>query len=109
MTTHHHNQREPFIDQASSTVIADASITLSAARGQEHVDDITAEIQVLTSLRLQLDEHILCIITEARETGCSWHDIAEALGETTTHARRRYNTGQRPDTTARILDQEATD
>jgi len=42
VTTNDRGPRQPFIDEASSTVIADASATLSAARGQEHVGDITA-------------------------------------------------------------------
>jgi hypothetical protein len=92
--THHRNPRSPFLDDHSITVIANAEAALSAKRaadgGDEHADDIVTEIHSLASLRLQLDEHLYGIVTEAREDGCSWRDIAQALGVTTTHARRRY-------------------
>lgn len=88
MTSHHRKPLGPFLDEASSAVTAHAGAALSAKRGDEHAGDITAEIQVLASLRLQLDEDLRCITSEAREAGCSWHDIASALGVTTTQARR---------------------
>lgn len=101
MTTHARNPTGPFLDEASSAIIADAEAALSAHRadehgGDDHAGDIIGEIHSLASLRLQLDEHICCIVTEAREARHSWHDIAEALGVTTTHARRRYNTDTEP-------------
>jgi hypothetical protein len=98
VTTQHRNPRPPFIDDHSSTIIANADIALSETRGGEDAGDIIGEIQVLASLRLQLDEHIHCIVSEAHNDGCSWHDIAAALGETTAQARRRYNT--RPSTSS---------
>ena len=99
MTTQRRNPRPPFLDEHSITVIADAEAALSAQRaaddGDEHADDIITEIHSLASLRLQLDEHLYGIVTEAREDRCSWRDIAQALGVTTNHARRRYKPAPR--------------
>ena len=86
----------PFADQDSCAAIQDATATLSADRADEWAGDITVEIHILASLRLQLDHHLRSAINTALNCGYQWHHVAELLGETTNQARRRYNRKPQP-------------
>jgi hypothetical protein len=83
---------EPFADRDSCAAIDDAAAALSADRADEWAGDISVELHILASLRLQLDEHLRAAVDAARHAAYGWQDVAELLGITADQARSRYNT-----------------
>lgn len=92
MTTEHAHGRQPFTDRHSRTAIDDAAAALCADRADEWAGDLSVEIHVLTSLRLQIDAALRSAVSAARQADYHWQDLAELLGVTTEQARRYYDT-----------------
>lgn len=83
---------EPFTNHDSYAAIDDAAAVLSAERADDWAGDISVDLHILASLRLQLDEHLRVAVDAARHAAYGWHDVAELLGITADQARRRYDT-----------------
>lgn len=80
----------PVIDEHSSAVLEEATVTLTLLRSPMRLGDGLAELHATASLLAELLGRLPIVVAAARDQGHDWAGIAEALGVTPSAARRRY-------------------
>jgi DNA-directed RNA polymerase specialized sigma24 family protein len=93
-------RRDHYIAPATgpdTAAVMDAAIqSLAAARSFE-VPDATVTLHLLASLLAEAQARLPQAVTEAREQGCSWAEIADLLGVTRASAWQRHATRHAPE------------
>ena len=85
------SQGPPVADDASKAVVAEALASLGALRAKQWLGDGAGQIQILASLRQEIDLALGHAVELARDQDCTWSEIATLLGTTANAARRRYS------------------
>jgi|HubBroStandDraft_1064217.scaffolds.fasta_scaffold284901_2 hypothetical protein len=81
----------PYTDLLSAVVVDDAVATLARLRQPGGGQDPRARLSCLVSLASEVDARVEEAVGQALDQGCSWDDVADALAETTTTLRCRYD------------------
>ena len=80
-----------------TAAVLDAAIkSLAAARNFE-IPDATITLHLLASLLAHAQNRLPQAVTDARDQGCSWAEIADLLGVTRASAWQRYATRPAPE------------
>lgn len=80
----------PTCDEHSAGVLDEAAVCLTLLRAPMRLGDRLVELAVTASLLAECQARLPSTVTAAREQGHGWAEIAEAIGTSTTAARRRY-------------------
>ena len=95
-----HSRRDRYIAPGTgpdTAAVIDAAIeSLAAARNFE-VLDATITLHLLASLLAQTQARLPQTVTDARDQGCSWAEIADLLGVTRASAWQRFATRPAPE------------
>lgn len=80
----------PVTDEHSAALVEEATVTLTLLRSPMRLGDRLAELHATASLLAELQARLPTVVAAARDQGHDWAGIADALGVSTTAARRRY-------------------
>jgi hypothetical protein len=86
------NKPSPRSGDDTYGLIDDALATLAERRGLWLGDDLTT-IALAVSLIKQAERFLPQLVHDARANGCTWHDIAHALGTSPDDAQLRFDPG----------------
>lgn len=86
----------PSVGDDSERAVDAAVVALGELRGLGLPGDAAAALHLLASIVAEAGRHLPAAVTDARDQGCSWAQIADLLGVTRASAWQRYATPRQP-------------